>query len=172
MSTEIIKNRKYLDALFDICFANSDAFSLTYVNAPQKSITLQNKLKTFILGEIVTTKWFCYQVTEKNQLHIVVYKSNDSTSAIMKKYYPGMFCSDLMGEGISWDQNAEDVCFFKNGKLILGTVSHERICYAFPSFESSFEKKLQNILNGWTVSGDLEEEQINLKKYNLAYGTL
>ena len=54
----------------------------------------------------------------------------------------------------------------------MSAVSHERICYAFPPFESSFEKKLQNILNGWTVSGDLEEEQINLKKYNLAYGTL
>ena len=37
MSTEIIKNRKYLDALFDICFANSDVFSLTYVNSKNKT---------------------------------------------------------------------------------------------------------------------------------------
>ena len=65
----------------------------------------------------------------------------------MKKYYPGIFCSDWMGESISWDQNAEDVCFFKNEKLILGTVSHERICLVFPPLDnSSFEKEIQNIL--------------------------
>lgn len=84
----------------------------------------------------------------------------------MKKYYPGIFCSDWMGESISWDQNAEDVCFFKNEKLILGTVSHERICLAFPPLDnSSFEKEIQNILSGWISGADLEEEKIDLEKY-------
>ena len=162
----IIKNRKYLDALFDICFANSDVFSITYVSDQNKSILLQNRLKPFILGEIVTTQWFCYRVTKKNQLHISLYRSNKTTRDIMKKYYPGIFCSDWMGESISWDQNAEDVCFFKNEKLILGTVSHERICLVFPPLDnSSFEKEIQNILSGWISGDDLEEEKIDLEKY-------
>ena len=129
-------------------------------------------MKAFILGEIITTQWFCYRVTKKNQLHIGLYRANDATRDIMKKYYPGIFCSDWTGQGVLWNQNAEDVCFFKSGKLILGTVSHERICLAFQPQDSSFEKELQNVLNGWATSRNLEEEEIDLGNYNMTFGTL
>lgn len=55
--------------------------------------------------------------------------------------------------------------FFKNEKLILWTVSHERICLVFPPLDnSSFEKEIQNILSGWISGDDLEEEKIDLRK--------
>ena len=155
------------DLLLDSCFSNSDTFSLTLAGCPGKITTLRDELKPYIQGKIITTRWFCYGVSEKNPLHINLYQVNNTTKELMKEYYPWVFMEDGLSVRHQWVQDVEDMCFFKSNKLILGTVSHECICLAFPPKDGNFASELQKIVRGWKAQDDDENEHIDIGKYNI-----
>ena len=55
----------------------------------------------------------------------------------------------------------EDLCFFRNGTLLLGTVSHERICMAYPE-DNELAQRFRDAICGWGEADDLEQEHIML----------
>ena len=55
----------------------------------------------------------------------------------------------------------EDLCFFRNGTFLLGTVSHGRICMAYPE-DGELAQRFQDAICGWGEADDLEQEHIML----------
>ena len=55
----------------------------------------------------------------------------------------------------------EDLCFFINDRLLLGTVSHEYLCYAYPPTDE-IEKKFMKLGN-WVKVDYCESEHIQLE---------
>ena len=84
----------------------------------------------YLYKKINTTQWFCYRVTETNPLLISIYPVNHFTASVLLRY-----CDDLWSSGdttTKFHQSFEDLCFFSNDQLVLGTVTHEDICCIDP----------------------------------------
>ena len=79
----------------------------------------------------------------------------------LRAQYRGLFLEDWSGRLPRWVPSMEDLCFFRNGTLLLGTVSHERICIAYPE-DGELAQRFQDAICGWGEADDLEQEHIML----------
>ena len=121
-----------LQRLFDVCFDSADAFSLSRAAWARQDHTLERALEPYVLRRLRTTRWFCYYTANSNPQRIALYPLNEQTKSILRAQYRGLFLEDWSGRLPRWVPSMEDLCFFRNGTLLLGTVSHERICMAYP----------------------------------------
>jgi hypothetical protein len=150
--------------LLEVCFQQSDCFSLSVGGWQNRIDTMQQELEPHILKKKVTKSWFGYyplltdaEVTATTR---ILYPVNDVTKSIIEKYCDNLWLrSEIPGQ----TQSLEDLCFFSDDKLILGTVSHEYICQAYPS-DDSFKLKLFEVYNHWKAGNDFAE-QIRLSDY-------
>ena len=136
--------------------ALSDVFSLT--EGPfegRNTDVLRHQLEPYLLHTVNTQHWFSYYVPAGYEIKVNLYRSCEETSRILARLYP-----QLLGRSRESVTNLEDICFFQNGKLFLGTVSHEYICYAYPP-NNKFHDVLMNICP-WDVVDDALDEQIIL----------
>ncbi len=85
-------------------------------------------------------------------LKVYVYEASLKANSVLKKYYSKIFL-----EGCKYP---EDLCFFHEKKLLLGTVSHEKICYLYP-IDKAMESRFQQ-LGLWKEKKYLQEEHITL----------
>ena len=153
-----------LNRLWDVCFANSDTFSLS--SAPWDGLDdrLERALKPFLLHQMDTMRWFCYYVPDYNKLHMKIYPLNEQTKQILRTHYLGLFLDDWARKGQDWNPSLENICFFRNGKLLLGTVSHEHICVVYPEDEA-LAQRFKDAVPGWEESDRYAKEQITLPKF-------
>lgn len=152
-----------LGEILDLCFQQSEYFSLTLHRLPWKTNELQVELAPYLHSERKTARWFSYGTMEYDPLEIFLYSANYNTKAIVAKYYHGLFLDNLSANTLEWKQGFEDLCFFSNNKLIFGTVSHEAICRVYPP-NKDFETRLLSIYRHWKTEDD-DGEQISLSEY-------
>lgn len=156
---------KSFRAILDLFFRRCEYFSLTLHNLPGKTNELEIELAQYLHRKIVTTRWFSYGRMEYNPLEVSLYPVNSSTKTLVYKYYHSFFLDSLPAKSAERKQSFEDLCFFSNGKLILGTVSHEHICRIYPP-DKSFKSQLMEIYSDWqTIDSDDDGEIINLDYY-------
>lgn len=114
--------------LLTLCLGACDAFSFTA--QPGGSEKLRRLLRPFLVTTFDTARWFCYRVPQTQPLHVLLYRLDTQSARLLQ-----LFCEDLFlhyaERGSGYAQDLEDLCFFRSGTLVLGTVSHERICQAF-----------------------------------------
>lgn len=150
--------------LLNFCFKHSEFFSFTAPKIPTANrITLQNELSRYTYAIITTTHWFNYITLPDNPLKRIIYHVNNETLSILNKYCHRLFLFDSRCPLSSWNQTLEDLCFFSDGKLFLGTVSHEYICEVFPP-NSIVKSELFSIYPHWKEVED-STEQIKLSDY-------
>ncbi|MDR0445434.1 MAG: hypothetical protein LBH17_00100 [Oscillospiraceae bacterium] len=138
--------------LMSLCFERSDFFSLTVGPWQNQVNTMQRELEPYIEKEIDTNHWFSY-ITPEYTMKRILYPANHETKNIIEGYFDSLWLrTDLQGR----KQSLEDICFFSNDKQILGTVSHEYICGAFPP-DDDFKSQLFDICNRWRESADSYE---------------
>lgn len=134
----------------------SDVFSLTVGPFEgQNSDVLRQQLEPYLLRTIKTQHWFSYYVPTGYEITVNLYQSCEETKKILKQSY-----HRLLGRSPERVTNLEDICFFQNGKLFLGTVSHEYICFAYPP-NNQFYDTLTKICS-WDIVDDVTDEQITL----------
>ncbi|MHC1722049.1 MAG: hypothetical protein AB9836_02455 [Aminipila sp.] len=157
LTTEIMEKEKYI-SLFKICFKNSDYFSLT-INYDDKDDIQICKLRECIkemqqwqVTDFKTNHWHCFYVTLEKPLNIFVFKSNKNTQQIILKYFHDIFLDGL---------HSGDICFFYNNEIVLGTVSHERICNLYPTTQKMLEEFLE--WGNWQEIEFLGEEFVKLQ---------
>lgn len=156
MECEIIDGDCFF-RLLDLCFQKSEFFSFTVHGIPDTDNTLQNELSRYAYATIKTTKWFNYYTLPENPITIIIYHANCEALAILRKYCHRLFLFDDKCSPSSWNQNLEDLCLFSNGKLLLGTVSHEHMCEVFPP-DNSVKCELLDIYAHWKESQDSTEQ--------------
>lgn len=152
-----ILNSLELNAAIEVCIQYSDYFSLTIFNSCGADTTLEELLNPYLYKKLTDTHWFCYYTMENNPLNVNIYPVCAETTSIIKKYNKSF---DFYYENADVKQTLEDICFFKNGKLIFGTVTHEGICAFFECDKLFFEKMLE-ISSDWQYI-ESKKEQICL----------
>lgn len=141
---------KCFEPLLTLFFNCSDCFSLTLSKFHLLKSDAQIALSPFQIGSFATIDWFCYHTTEENPLTILIYKTDEAAKNILLKYYQNLFLNTSDKTDISNRQNLEDLCFFSNGKLILGTVSHEYICHIYPP-SGEIKQRIEAIYDKWEM---------------------
>lgn len=114
------------------CLEQSTLFSLTFHNMinGRNHQSIQG-LNEFLFKSFKTDMWYCYKVLDK-PIDVVLYQSNPNSLDCIMKYFDRLFPSQLHG--------IEDICFFKDENLLLGSVSHEGIAQLFLPTESELSK--------------------------------
>lgn len=117
------------------CLEHSTLFSLTFHNMingrNQQSIQGLNK---FLCKSFKTDIWYCYKVLDK-PIDVALYHSNPNLLGYIMKHFDRLFPSRLQG--------IEDICFFNDESLLLGSVSHEEIAQLFLPTESELSNYTQ-----------------------------
>lgn len=154
---------KDFQKLMDLCFDMADVFSFglagwTYA----KDKRLENTLQKFQVDTIQTNRWFCYMGTSPG-LSINLYRAAEEAKNAILQYINHLFLWDNEKNFCS----LEDLCFFRENELFLGTVTHERICYAH-----ILSEEFGNCLKGLGTWKDCSDHRLdhclaylNLKSY-------
>lgn len=160
LTSENIRGERFKNVI-DICFKYSTFFSLTTnFDAIENSFSkkLVNDLNYFLLKNFKTDHWHCYYILDKSKpLNISIYKSNEKTKQILIDS-----CNNIYLEIDKGGFIAEDICFFSNNELLLGTVSHANICHIYPSSENILKSFLNLEHISWKEVDYLESEHIKL----------
>lgn len=164
---------RFLDLYSERC----DYFSLSESRWLNLVGDMEKELSPFLYREIITNNWFRFETLPDDPIKRFLYPVNTDTVGILKKYGDNIFLHhrgpdydlskidllDIPPHRETWNQTLEDLCFFSGGKLILGTVSHEFLCDAFPPDED-FEARLFNIYAHWN-KGDYYSLQTDISVY-------
>lgn len=148
-----IQGEKY-NKLIEICFDVSTYFSLTkptYQDMGSLYLNFLDEMSPYYIRTINSLHWFSYYVLPSNPLEVSIYHADKGAETIIKKYFDNIFQREPSKDG-KWGHIKnlpEDLCFFYEKELFLGTVSHEKICFAYPPTEE--------IANQFKTLGDWEE---------------
>lgn len=149
--------------ILDLFFEQSDYFSFSNIGIPNTDCSMQKDLEAYVYREIHSSHWFRYSTLPDDPITNILYFANSATLTILKKYCNRLFLFDSECTSTSWNQSLENLCFFFNDRLILGTVSHEHICKVFPPDEN-FKNELFGMYAYWKEDHDFTE-QIKLSDY-------
>ncbi len=154
------------NSFLDICFKYSSYFTFTqngytkYAKS-QEHILFLEELTPFLIKRIKTHHWHCYYVPKGYLIHVFLYKVDMEAKEIIKKHFNNLFLKEQMNNKLGEvSKLPEDLCFFIEDKLFVGTVSHEEICHVYPPGDQIYNEIHQ--LGDWTILDHLIEEQINL----------
>lgn len=153
--------------LLDLCFKISSYFSFTKnidfsIEEREARAKFLKELEPFYVKTIITQHWHCYYVPPENAKEVYLFKTDMNAKLIIQKYFNNIFLKELNSDGTlgKYKPVPEDLCFFYQNKLLLGTVSHENICYAYPYSEQlmvEFEK-----LGHWARIPFSDKEQVTI----------
>jgi hypothetical protein len=137
--SESIDDYSY-DSFMSACFQSSNMFSLSRARWTTSTCDeLECDLKKWLITTIKTSKWFGYDYTifsdddANTEIEINIYEANNKTKEIILKYTNNIYLEKLInGEFDECHQTLEDICFFRDTKLIVGTVSHEGMVCMLP----------------------------------------
>ena len=109
-------------------------------------------MSPYHLRDLETNHWFCYYTPEDRPRKVHLFQITPETRSIVLSAFKKLFFDDK-----AWEE-PEDICFFRNNRLILGSVSHEQMCYLY-------DLDLWQLLrakNFWECVPDEEAERIIL----------
>ena len=140
---------KAVAALWDLCFDHADAFTLcTAVWTHATNDALRKALQPYRIRSFRTARWFCHLSTEPF-LEVSLYPANEKTRRIVTQHVTDLYFDLSRNRDL---HTLEDLCFFREGRLFFGTVSHEQICMADPPTQE-FAACLQNF-SMWSNNED------------------
>lgn len=111
--------------LMEECFRVSDTFSLTPPRDEEADMTwvdMFQLLSPYLVGTIKTHHWFSNYVYPwcREGMRVYIFRSCKESQSILMDNYHKLF-SHNYGE-------LQDLCFFKDKVMFLGTLSHECLC--------------------------------------------
>ena len=142
-----------------VCFDLADVFSLTENGweagkNSEESARILKLLEPYFIRTIKAQHWFCQRVPVGHEKDVYLFNITEGSKKILLQEYDGIFYDKEV-----W-MKPEDICFFKNGKLIAGSLSHERICYVY-DYETVFSERI-TLQSAWEVIPHNQSEQIEL----------
>ncbi len=167
---ETMKGERFYRFL-DMCFEEATSFSLQKDFWKNKSLRsnefcmeLEAELEPYELRTIQTAKWFANDLTSLPEEYAWVmcqkmYRATEETKNILKKYFCEIFLGHASDETERKEYTLEDLCFFKEDKLFVGSISHEHMLYVYPPSDA-FEREM-------TELGVWEDESKRVKEFTL-----
>ena len=129
--------------LLDYSFAHSDCFTLTWQSSDCPETPEWNRRQEAFLarlapwqtGRISTSRWFWIRVSPRRPLSVLLYSAAPGARQVLADTFHDLFLA--AGEDCFW--LPEDLCFFSQGRLWLGTSSHEYHASAYPRSRNEAE---------------------------------
>ena len=126
--------------LLNVCFRHATSFSMSKVWWDSCTDTsLEEELAPFLDREIKTLVWFGYDFRNPPEgcygdVHAMIYRAEPAAKVILLRYFDDIFLRKFSKGNSSYDLELtlEDLCFFHQTKLFLGTVSHEKMLSVEP----------------------------------------
>lgn len=151
--------------LMELLFEHATYFSLNispWTDAVDKS--LENDLSPYLIKSIKVKKWFGYDFTGTEHFsEVCIYRSETAAKDILLKYHQDLFLQEVKdGEMVDSTQTLEDLCFFIDNRLFLGTIDHEGICILYPS--DKVDEQFILGLGEWRFCDD-ESQLIDITEY-------
>ena len=165
----ILKDRIYgnmFQSFVSYACERSTFFSLTHNRQliykrenPRQDIFLK-KLMPYKVKSIQCFHWFHMYTKKTDPIFVDVFHFNEMTAKIILSTYSDLY----LGYYSNCEWMPEDICFFWNDKLWLGTVSHECWCTVFT--QGKKKKKELKHFGEWDESeNDVSSEIIDLKNF-------
>ena len=152
-------------AFLRTCFFHSTYFTLSKVIPPGYELVpnaAEAQLSQHLLKTISPKRWYGYGQICENMVQCV-YHANDESLQILCSSYLDIFLvsrkklKKVPVDTVGWKPKRvstfENLCFFSNANMILGTVSHECIC-STNSIDKDFSDELMKVGN-WHVEKHL-----------------
>lgn len=162
---ENIRGEKFFE-LLDLCFKVSTYFSLTaspieeFRNSKNHTDFLK-KLEPFYIKSKRVNHWHRhYYLTEENARTVHIFRADEEAKDIIKSKFNNLLLHILINGRYSLGDLPEDLCFFIDNKMFLGTLSHEHYATAYPYNDEICEALLK--LGKWKIVEYSDEEQIIL----------
>nr|WP_294492423.1 hypothetical protein [uncultured Anaerosporobacter sp.] len=152
--------------LIDTCFDLSTHFSFTKRSFHKEDEVYKKFMEDLTPSYRLTlfaSHWFCYYVSRSTPLEIYVFSTDNNMKQIIKGYFDNLFQQERNLDG-TWGNIKnlpEDLCFFTGNKLLLGTVSHEDICYVYPPTKEIASQFIK--LGNWEEKNYLPDEHIHIE---------
>jgi len=124
-----------------------------------QSNAILEALSPFLITTFQTCHWFCNYVPENNPLEVRLYQINKQSMEIIFSEYDKLFSEH------TFLKKPEDICFFLNGKLLMGTVLHERICFAYEENQVFIDSIMQ--VGKWQYKIGSTDEQIIIFNFSV-----
>ena len=145
--------------LIDVCFPLADTFSLTkngwgFDCERSERERVLSLFAPYHIRTLRTLHWFCQCVPPGYEKEVYLFRATEESKQILLSEYKSIFYEENV-----WTK-PEDLCFFKDSRLILGSLAHERICYAY-DYEEQFIQKI-TFQDAWENCRDVFEEQIRI----------
>ena len=165
---KLINNIQYekFNNLIDICFSCCSYFTFTKNRWPgyasdSRHIAFIEKLEKQYIKMLNVNHWHCNYVPPGYSMEILVYKTEDIAKEIIKCNFDNIYLKLNTENSVnSINPLPEDLCFFIENSMFLGTVSHESICFAYPPSEKVGDALKE--VGDWREVDYLEEEHIKL----------
>lgn len=147
-----------------LCFKHASYFSLTHNGykefaESEAHTSVLKQLEPFLLQELSTQHWHSHYVPKGYEIKINLYNSNQFSQEIILKNYDNLFLkSSYSNNPVPINMLPEDICFFKDNLLFLGTISHESICHLYLDNQIRLED-FENICE-WEMVDLLDTERI------------
>lgn len=137
---ELLEKSENAKEVLKLCFDYADRFTMTYSQFPMLDVNrfAVKSLYPYYEYGFKTSKWFGYEMEENDPLRVKVYSVCDETRKLAIENTESIFEPFAANEQ---NQSIEDICFFRNGKLLFGTISHESVCVFYPPDEN-FKKRM------------------------------
>lgn len=117
---------EYVSALSGI----ADTFSLTKngwstAEKSHEHSAVLNALTPYHIKTVYINRWFCHCVPDGYKMEVYLFHFTPESKKVLLSNYDSIFYNNSV-----WSK-PEDLCFFKNQKLISGSVTHEKICFLY-----------------------------------------
>ncbi len=127
-------------SFLDVCFSHTDQFSLAKFPLPGYDVVPNGAevlLEPYIIQVLHPERWYGYSHMDGSAIE-TIYRTTPEALQILKQCYQDVFLQkrnripkvsvDTIGFRSKWVSILEDLCFWQNNTILLGTVSHESIC--------------------------------------------
>lgn len=147
-----------------LCFKYASHFSFS--RAPWAMCTdtmLERELARFEEAHITTSRWFGYNFPD-DTMEVLVYHACPEAESVLKEHCLNLFMDYCQNHRPRGAPTLENLCFFGQDTMFIGTISHEFICAVYPP-NGEFERCLLHIDRWQQETNDEGFERVILSQY-------
>ncbi|MCL1998780.1 MAG: hypothetical protein FWG65_08435 [Turicibacter sp.] len=159
--TPTIEGENFANFL-DLCFECADYFTLTTRIESPKSDLLKMLCDCHV-ADFLTAEWYCQDACYADRsprlgLRVHIFRTTNHAKQTILAATDNIFL-DFSDRRLI----AEDLCFFVGDELLLGTVSHEFMCYLYPQTPQILEKFAKYAI--WAEESEMSNESLRISTY-------
>ena len=149
-------------ALYDLLFRYADTFSLSrpgYHNQlpdsmKPKKTPFRDVLRPYIVKKFHADGWYGWADGwygwPESETGVFLYRCCEETRKILSDHVPTLFIQPAAHRvyGLVYPE-FEDLCFYRKGKMIFGSLSHEYMCTVYPPEDTDFPADSPDLPGTW-----------------------